>query len=157
MGLPSASTLTGVHVDQPNAGGTPLTGHWLLLACLLWCATCILSLTVFVTSLLVNRFDLMLTILLIATTGVWFAVSGVLFWRKSNDRVILLFSLAFMLIGGIFLSPFPAPLFPLPLLWELPLDVMEFLAQQEEETDRDLQEQGTGVASQRRRDRCQCV
>ncbi len=129
MELPSASTLTGVNTDQPGAGGTPLHKHWLLLARTLWCATFVLSLAYFIVSMVVNRFDLVLTTLLVAATSVWFAVSGVLFWRKSNDRVILLFSLALLLVGGIFLPPFPAALYPLPLVWELPLDVMGFLAQ----------------------------
>jgi signal transduction histidine kinase len=57
-------------------------------------------------------------------------VRGELCWRKSNDRVILLFSLAFLLIGGIFLPPFPAALYGgIPWFWELPLDILESLAQ----------------------------
>ncbi len=130
MELPSASTLTGVNTDRPGAGGTPLHKHWLLLARTLWCATFVLSLALLLASILVNRLDLVTTTLLVAATSVWFAVSAVLFWRKSNDRVILLFSLAFMLVGGIFLPPFPAALYGgIHWVWELLLDVIESLAQ----------------------------
>src|SRR5260370_33301080 len=94
---------------------------------MLWCATFVLSLAYFIVSMVVNTFDLVFTILLFAATSVWFAVSGVLFWRKSNDRVILLFSLALMLVGGVWLAPWPAALHPLPLVWELPFDTMQFL------------------------------
>ena len=126
----STSTLTGVHADQPGAGGTPLVGRWLILARLLWCATCVLSLALLLASILANRLDLVTTVLLVVVTSVCFAVSGVMFWRKSNDRVILLFSLAFLLIGGIFLPPFPAALYGgIPWFWELPLDIIESLAQ----------------------------
>jgi hypothetical protein len=129
MTLPSPPLGARVSTDTGSAGNTRLYGRWLLLARLLWCAMFVLTLAVFVTSLLVNRFDLVLTILLVAAVSVWFVVSAVLFWRKSHDWVILLFSLALMLTGGIFVAPFPAPLFSLSLAWELSLDVMEFLAQ----------------------------
>ena len=130
MELPSASTVTGANADQPGAGGTPLVGRWLILARLLWYATFILSFALLLTSILANRLDLVTTMLLVVATSVWFAVSGVMFWRKSNDRVILLFSLAFLLIGGIFLPPFPAALYGgIPWFWELPLDIIESLAQ----------------------------
>jgi hypothetical protein len=129
MTLPSPPLGARVSTDTRSAGNTRLYGRWLLLARLLWCATFILSLAYFVASLVVNSFDLVTTILLVVVTSVWFAVSGVLFWRKSIDRVILHFSLAFMLMGGIFLAPYPAAVFQLSLVWELPLDVMLFLAQ----------------------------
>src|SRR6266852_6538849 len=130
MELPSASTLTGVNTDQPGAGVTPLHKHWLLLARTLWCATFVLSLARLHASILVNRLDLVTTTLLVAATSVWFAVSAVLFWRKSNDRVILLFSLAFMLVGGIFLPAFPAALYGVFLcVCELLLAVLESVAQ----------------------------
>jgi hypothetical protein len=96
-----------VHTDQSSISGTRLHGRWLILARLLWYATFVLSLALLVASILVNRLDLVTRMLLVAATSVWFAVSFVLFWRKSNDRVILLFSLAFLLVGGIFLPPFP--------------------------------------------------
>src|SRR5204863_9088327 len=89
MGMPSASTLTDRHTDQPGVGGTRLYGQWLLLARLLWCATFVLSLALFVASIVVNRLDLVTTMLLVAAIGVWFAVSFVIFWRKSIDRVSL--------------------------------------------------------------------
>ncbi len=130
MERPSTSTLTDVNADQPGVSGTPLVGRWLILARLLWCATFILSLALLLTSILVNRLDLVTTMLLVVATSVWFTVSCVMCWRKSNDRVILLFSLAFLLIGGIFLPPFPAALYGgIPWFWELPLDIIESLAQ----------------------------
>src|SRR5436305_5519083 len=89
MERPFASALTDGHADQPSVGTIPLAGRWLLLARLLWCTMSALSLAFFVVSMLVNRFDLVFTALLVAGTSVWFAVSGVLFWRKSRDRVIL--------------------------------------------------------------------
>jgi len=108
MGLPSASTLTGRHTDQPGAGGTRLYGQWLLLARLLWCATFVLSLAYFDVSMVVNRSNLLTTSLLVAATSVWFAVSGVLFWRKSTDWIILLVPLGLVVVGGVYNQPFPS-------------------------------------------------
>jgi len=118
-----------VNSGQHNVAGARFEGRWLILARILWCATFVLSFAYFVVSMVANTFDPVFTILLVAATSVWFAVSGILFWRKSNDRVILLFSLALMLVGGVFLAPFPAALYPLPLVWELPFDAILFLAQ----------------------------
>jgi hypothetical protein len=120
---------TDVNSHQQSLANNRLEGRWLILARVLWCATFVLSFAYFIVSMVANTFDPVLTILLFAVTSVWFAVSGVLFWRKSNDRVILLFSLALMLVGGVWLAPFPAAILPLPLIWELPFDTMLFLAQ----------------------------
>jgi len=126
---PQAQAHAAVNIDQQSAANAHLRGRWLILARMLWCATFVLSFAYFIVSMVVNTFDPVLTILLFAVTSVWFAVSGVLFWRKSNDRVILLFSLALMLVEGVWLAPWPAALHPLPLVWELPFDTMLFLAQ----------------------------
>jgi drug/metabolite transporter (DMT)-like permease len=93
MERPSTSLLTGVHTDQPSVGSVRLHGRWLLLARMLWIAIFISILLYFCANLLLDSYDVVTTILLLAATSVWFAVSFVLFWRKSNDRVTLLFSL----------------------------------------------------------------
>src|SRR6266446_4871861 len=126
---PQVPAHAAVNIDRQSAANAHLRGRWLILARMLWCATFVLSFAYFIVSMVVNTFDPVLTILIVAATSVWFAVSGVLFWRKSNDRVILLFSLALMLVGGVWLAPWPAALQPLPLVWELPFDTMQFLAQ----------------------------
>ena len=73
--------------------GTQLRGHWLLLARMLWLAIFVLTLVVFCGNLVVGNYGLVTTITLVLETSVWFAVGLVLFWRKSSDRAILLFSL----------------------------------------------------------------
>jgi hypothetical protein len=72
---------------------------WLVLARLLWIAIFLLALVVFCVNLLANRHDL----LVVADTSVWFAVGLVLFWRKSTDPTVLLFSLLLVLTGGFYL------------------------------------------------------
>jgi len=37
-------------------------------------------------------------------------MSLVLFWRKSTDRFILLLSLGLVVMGGVFIQPFPTAL-----------------------------------------------
>jgi signal transduction histidine kinase len=130
MEQPSTSTLIGVHAGQPSAGSMRLQGRWLLLARMLWIAIFISTLLYFCANLLLDSYGVVTAILLVAATSVWFAVSFVLFWRKSNDRVILLFSLALVLVGGIMVPPYPAPLY-VGISWigEISLDVLEFLAQ----------------------------
>ena len=130
MRLPAASSLTGVNLDSASGSDAGLTGRRLLFARIGWIAMFVSTLLFFCTNLLVDSYDLVTTILLVAVTSVWFAVSVVLFWRKSNDPVILLFSLALLLVGGIFLPPFPVRLFAgISWMWEFPLDLLEFLAQ----------------------------
>src|SRR5258706_6503384 len=86
MRLPSPSTRTGMHADQPGVGGARLHGRWLLLARLLWLAVFVLTLMVFCANLLVGNYGLATTMLLVASTSMWFAVSLVLFWHKSSER-----------------------------------------------------------------------
>jgi hypothetical protein len=85
---------------------TRLHGRLLVLARMLWLAIFILTLVVFCANLLVGNYGLLTTILLVAVTSVWFAVSLVLFWRKSSDQAILLFSLLLVLTGGSSFHPF---------------------------------------------------
>jgi hypothetical protein len=73
---------------------------------MLWIAIFVLTLVVFCANLAVGNYGLAITILLVATTSVWFAVSLVLFWSKSSDRFILLFSLVLVLTGGSSFHPF---------------------------------------------------
>jgi DNA-binding CsgD family transcriptional regulator len=127
MRLPSPSTRTGMHAEQLGAGGARLHGRWLLLARLLWLAMFVLTLVVFCANLLVGSYGLVTTILLIATTSMWFAVALVLFWRKSGDQVILLFSLQLVLTGGVFFPPLPLALFHYGAWW-VPIDLLGFLA-----------------------------
>jgi signal transduction histidine kinase len=127
MRLPFIPTLTGWHADQPGVGGIRLHGHWLLLARLLWLAVFVLTLVVFCANLLVSNYGLATTILLVAATSVWFAVSLVLFWHKSNEWAVLLFSLVIVLTGGISFPPRPDALLHDGAWWVL-VDVLEFLA-----------------------------
>src|SRR5258706_6411710 len=127
MRLPSPSTLTGVHADQPGVGGTNLHGRGLLLARMLWLAVFVLTLVIFCANLVVGNYGLARTMLLVATTSMWFAVSLVLFWRKSTDRAILLFSLQLVLTGGLFFPPLPLALGK-DGAWWIPIDVLVVLA-----------------------------
>jgi signal transduction histidine kinase len=130
MEHPSTSTLISGRVDQSNVSSIRLHGRWLLLARMLWIAIFISTLLYFCANLLLGSYGVVTTILLATATSVWFAVSGVLFWRRSNDRVILLFSLMLVLVGGILVPPYPAPLY-IGISWigQLPLDALGFLAQ----------------------------
>jgi len=127
MRLPFIPTLTGTHAEQPGIGGTPLHGRWLVLARMLWIAIFVLTLVVFCANLAVGDYGLPTTLLLIATTSMWFAVSLVLFWRKSSDRFILLFSLVLVLTGGLFFPPLPLALGTYGAWW-VPIDVLVILA-----------------------------
>jgi DNA-binding CsgD family transcriptional regulator len=120
MRLPSTSTLTGMHADQPGAGGTRLHGRWLILARMLWIAIFVLTLVVFCANLLVGSYGLVTTILLVAVTSVYFAVGLVLFWRKSTDRFILLMSFNLFLVGGVIISPYPTALYQWNWVWAFP-------------------------------------
>jgi len=105
-------------------------GRWLLLARAGWVTVFVLSLAVFVANLLVSGLDLVSSLLLVTATGVWFAVSGVLLWSKSNDRVVVLFSLAFMLIGGVLLPSHSVTfLAGHSWVWQLFLALIQSLAQ----------------------------
>jgi hypothetical protein len=104
-----------------------LYGHWLVLARMLWIAIFLLTLVVFCANLLVGSYGLVPTILLVADTGVWFAVSLVLFWRKSTDRAILLISLLLILTGGFLFPPLPLALWN-DGVWWVPIDFLGLLA-----------------------------
>ena len=96
---------------------------WLVLARLLWIAIFLLTLVVFCANLLVNRYDL----LVVADTSVWFAVGLVLFWRKSTDPTVLLFSLLLILLGGFYIPPVPFALRH-DGVWWIPIDVLGLLS-----------------------------
>src|SRR5258708_25687123 len=99
MNLPSAPLGAIVSTDRQSKGDTRLHGRWLVLARMLWIASFILTLVVFCANLIVGNYGLVPTILNVANTSMWLAVSLVLFWRKSADRAILLFSLILVLTG----------------------------------------------------------
>jgi hypothetical protein len=122
-----ASAHTAERFEPRSETETRLHGHWLVLARLLWLAIFILTLVVFCANLLVGNYGLLTTIVLVAVTSVWFAVSLALFWRKSSDRAILLFSLLLVLTGGVFFPPIPVALARVGVWW-VPIFVVEALA-----------------------------
>ena len=101
--------------------------HWLILARMLWIAIFGLTLVVFCANLLVGSYGLVTTILLVANTSVWFAVSLVLFWRKFTDRAILLISLQLVLTTGFFIPHYPGTLVNYGVWW-VPIDILALLA-----------------------------
>ena len=101
--------------------------HWLILARMLWIAIFVLTLVVFCANLLVGSYGLVTTILLVANTSVWFAVSLVLFWRKFTDRAILLISLQLVLTTGFFIPHYPGALVNYGVWW-VPIDILALLA-----------------------------
>jgi hypothetical protein len=104
-----------------------LHGPWLVLARIFWLAIFLLTLVVFCANLVVGNYGLVPTIVLIIATSVWFAVSLLLFWRKSSDWAILMFSLLLVLTGGIFFPPIPVALAAVGAWW-IPIAVLEALA-----------------------------
>jgi len=94
---------------------------------MLWIAIFALTLVVFCANLLVGSYGLVTTILLVANTSVWFAVSLVLFWRKSTDRAILLISLVLVLTPGFFIPHYPGALVN-DGVWWVPIDFLGLLA-----------------------------
>jgi hypothetical protein len=128
MKLPSALREARVSTDIQSKGDTRLHGHWLLIARMLWIAIFILTLVVFCANLVAGSYGLVTTILLAAVASVYFAVSLVLFWRKSTDRFILLLSLGLVVVGGVFIQPFPNALFQWTRVWAFPNALLEFLA-----------------------------
>jgi signal transduction histidine kinase len=127
MERPSASTRTGVHSDQSSISGTRLHGRWLLLARMLWIAIFILTLVVYCANLLVGGNGLVTTTLYVTVTSAYFAVSLVLYWRKSSDRFILLISFNLFLVGGFIISPYPNALLSYGVWW-VPISFLQFLA-----------------------------
>jgi hypothetical protein len=127
MSLNHASSPIGVSSPPPNGIQTRLRGRWLILARMLWLAIFILTLVVFCGNLVVGHYDLLTTILLAANTNVYFAVGLVLFWRKSSDRAILLFSLSLVLSPLFFIPALPGALFHYGVWWA-PIDFLVSLA-----------------------------
>ncbi len=89
-----------VETIEPRLGG-----QWPLLVRAGWVVMFVLVLVFFVANLRISGLDLMSSVLLIIATSVWFAVSGVMLWSKPDNRVVVLFSLGILLIGGTFLAP----------------------------------------------------
>ena len=127
MNLPSAVREARVSTDRQGKVDTRLHVRWLILARMLWITIFILTLVVFCANLLVGSYGLAPTVVLVAVTTVWFAVSLVLFWRKSSDRAILVFSLLLVLTGGVFFPPIPFVLAS-DGAWWVPIYVLEALA-----------------------------
>ena len=127
MNLPSAPLGAIVSTDRQSQGDTRLHGRWLVLARMLWIAIFVLTLVVFCANLLVGSYGVVTTILLVANTSMWFAVSLVLFWRKSTDRAILLISLLLVLTPGFFIPHYPGALVN-DGVWWVPIDFLGLLA-----------------------------
>jgi hypothetical protein len=127
MDLQPASTPSTGNDEKPYEARIQLRGRWLLLARVIWMAIFILTLVVFCANLLVGNYGLLTTIVLVAVTSVWFAVSLVLFWRKSSDWSILLFSLLLVLTGGVFFPPIPFTLAS-DGVWWVPIWILYVLA-----------------------------
>jgi hypothetical protein len=127
MNLPSAPIEASVSTDRQSKGDIHWHGPWLILARMLWLAIFVLTLVVFCANLLVGSYGLVTTILLVANTSVWFAVSLVLFWRKFADRAILLISLQLVLTTGFFIPHYPGALVNYGLWW-VPIDFLALLA-----------------------------
>jgi len=119
---------TSVSREQHEEANTRLHGHWLILARMAWIAIFILTLVVFCANLIIGSYGLATTILLVAVTSVYFVVSLVLFWHKSSDRFILLMSLGLVVLGGVFIQPFPNALIQWNWVWAFPISFLEFLA-----------------------------
>jgi len=113
--------------QRPDEVTTLLHGRWLVLARMLWIAIFVLTLVVFYANLRVGDYGLVRTIMLVAVTSVWFTVSLVLFWRKSTDRAILLFSLMLVLSGGFYFPPLPLALGTYGVWW-VPIDFLVIVA-----------------------------
>jgi hypothetical protein len=124
MSIDHTSTPLGVSSPPPTETYKRLHGCWLLLARVLWMAIFVFALVVFCANLLlVGNYGLVTTILLVANTSVWFAVALVLFWRKSNDRAILLLSLILILTPGYLIPHYPGALVN-DRVWWLPIDIL---------------------------------
>ena len=129
MDLQHAPTYTTVKDERHNAADNRLHGRWLVLARIVWIAIFVLTLVVFCANLIAGNYGLVTTILLVTVTSVWFAVSLVLFWRKSTDWNILLISLGLVLLGGVLIPPYPGALVQWNYwVWVFPHSFLEFLA-----------------------------
>ncbi len=130
MNVTSASTpMLPTVRDEHDEHDTRLQGRWLILAWMLWLAIFLLTLAVFCANLITGHYDSVTTLLLVTTTSVWFAVSLVLFWRKSTNRAALLVSMQLILTGGFFFPPIPLALaMKYDGVWWLAIDVVGLLA-----------------------------
>jgi len=129
MDLQHAPTYTTVKDERHNAADNRLHGRRLVLARIVWIAIFVLTLVVFCANLIAGNYGLVTTILLVTVTSVWFAVSLVLFWRKSTDWNILLISLGLVLLGGVLIPPYPGALVQWNYwVWVFPHSFLEFLA-----------------------------
>ena len=122
--VPAQATMVA---GQHDEAARRLRGHWLLLARMLWLAIFVLTLVVFCGNLVVGNYGLVITITLVLETSVWFAVGLVLFWRKSSDRAILLFSIALVLTPLFFIPRLPGALYTYGAWW-VPTDLLASLA-----------------------------
>ena len=122
--VPAQATMVA---GQHDEAVRRLRGHWLLLARMLWLAIFALTLVVFCGNLVVGNYGLVTTITLVLETSVWFAVGLVLFWRKSSDRAILLFSVALVLTPLFFIPRLPGALYTYGAWW-VPTDLLASLA-----------------------------
>jgi uncharacterized membrane protein YgcG len=127
MNLPSAPIEASVSTDRQSKGDIRLHEPWLILARMLWLAIFVLTRVVCCANLLVGSYGLVTTILLVANTSVWFAVSLVLFWRKFTDRAILLISLQLVITTGFFIPHYPGALVNYGVWW-VPIDILALLA-----------------------------
>jgi hypothetical protein len=127
MNLPSAPLEARVRTDTQSKGDTRLHGYWLVLARMLWIAIFILTLVVFCANFMVGNYGLVTTILLVANTSMWFAVSLVLFWRKSTGRAILLLCFPLVLTTVFFIPHYPGALVNSGAWW-VPIDFLGVLA-----------------------------
>jgi hypothetical protein len=147
MNLPSALTQED-RSQEPASGADPrLHGRWLLLARVIWGAVVVLVLTLFIASipssyatllkqiphdfprqlealgLSVDFVALYVVALNIAFACCYVAVAGVLFWHKSDDRMVLFAS--FTLVT--FVITFSQTVSSLPQAWQLPVQFVNFL------------------------------
>lgn len=132
MKLQSATISQPLHEEEQKNETLDLRlgGRWSLLARGIWVVMFVLVCAFFVANLRISRLDLMSRVLLIIATSIWFAVSGVLLWSKPANRVVVLFSLGIMLIGGIFLAPHYVTLLAgHSWFWELILQAIVTLGQ----------------------------
>jgi hypothetical protein len=96
-------------------------GLSLVLARIVWMSLFVLTVVIFCAELVVGNYGLVVSILLGINTSVWLAVGLVLFWRKSTDRAILLFSLSLVLTTGFFIPHYPGRLVN-DGIWWIPID-----------------------------------
>ena len=74
-----------------------------------------------------DSFAIYLTAIDIAFAAVWFAVAALIFWRRSDDRMGLLVSLALLTFG---IATYPFTLEALTIrhpAWDIPVDFLHFL------------------------------